>query len=78
MLLPVKPEPTTSPINDNGRGGIVTGTVVTFVTSPLLFTVTIGMVLPLPNVPGAKFTVLSVRAATPGPEAVPSPDKPVM
>lgn len=78
ILLPVNPEPTTSPMNDNGRGGMVTGTGVIFVTKPFEFTVTIGMVLPLPNVPGAKFTVVSVIAATPGPEAVASPDKPVM
>ena len=78
MLLPVNPEPTTSPIKFSGRGGMVTGTGVMFVTKPFAFTVTIGMVLPLPNVPGAKFTVVSVIAATPGPEAVASPDKPVM
>jgi hypothetical protein len=78
MLVPVNPEPTTSPMKLSGRGGNVIGTGVMFVTSPLLFTVTIGIVLPLPNVPGAKFTVLSVIAATPGPEAVASPDKPVM
>ena len=78
MLLPVNPEPTTSPINVSGRGGSVIGTGVMFVTNPFAFTVTIGMVLPLPNVPEEKFTVLSVITATPGPEAVASPDKPVM
>mgnify|MGYP007090449004 CR=1 FL=1 len=78
MLLPVNPEPTTSPMNVSGRGGKFIGVGVMFVTKPFAFTVTIGMVLPLPNVPEAKFTVANVIAATPGPEAVASPDKPVM
>ena len=78
MLLPVNPEPTTSPTKVIGSGGRFIATGVMFVTSPLLFTVTIGMVLPLPNVPEEKFTVASVIAAIPGPEAVASPDKPVM
>jgi hypothetical protein len=78
ILLPVNPEPTTSPIKLSGSGGIVTGTGVMFVTSPLLFTVTIGMVFPLPNVPGAKLTVANVAAATPGPVADTSPESPVM
>ena len=78
ILVPVNPEPTTSPINVSGSGGMVTGTGVMFVTKPFAFTVTIGMVLPLPNVPEEKFTVANVIAATPGPEAVASPDKPVM
>ena len=78
MLVPVNPDPTTSPMKFNGNGGMVTGTGVMFVTKPFAFTVTIGIVLPLPNVPEAKFTVANVIAATPGPEAVASPDKPVM
>jgi hypothetical protein len=78
MLLPVNPDPTTSPINVSGSGGIVTGTGVMFVTKPFAFTVTIGIVFPLPNVPEAKFTVASVIAATPGPEAVASPESPVI
>jgi len=78
ILLPVNPDPTTSPIKFSGSGGMVTGTGVMFVTSPLLFTVTIGMVFPLPNVPEEKFTVANVAAATPGPEASTSPDRPVI
>ena len=78
ILLPVDPDPTTSPMKVIGSGGKFIGVGVMFVTSPLLFTVTIGMVFPLPNVPEAKFTVFSVIAATPGPEAVASPDKPVI
>lgn len=78
MLLPVDPDPTTSPMKVIGSGGMVTGIGVMFVTSPLLFTVTIGMVFPLPNVPEEKLTVANVAAATPGPDANTSPDKPVM
>jgi hypothetical protein len=78
MLLPVDPEPTTSPTKVNDIGGKFIGVGVMFVTSPFAFTVTIGIVLPLPNVPEAKFTVANVIAATPGPEAVASPDKPVI
>ena len=78
ILLPVDPDPTTSPMKVIGSGGKFIGVGVMFVTSPLLFTVTIGMVLPLPNVPEAKLTVVNVIAATPGPEAVASPDKPVI
>ena len=78
MLLPVNPDPTTSPIKVNDIGGKFIGVGVMFVTSPLLFTVTIGMVFPLPNVPEEKFTVANVAAATPGPDANTSPDKPVM
>lgn len=75
--VPVRPEPTTSPIKFNVCGGNETGTVVILVTNPLLFTVTTGINVPLPNVPGAKLTVVSVNTPTPGPLAVPSPDRPV-
>jgi len=74
---PVNPDPTTSPVNVMGCGGITIGVGVILVTSPLLLTVTIGMVEPLPNVPGAKFTCANVRVPTPGPLAVPSPARPV-
>ena len=78
MLLPVNPDPTTSPMKFSGNGGIVTGTGVMFVTKPFAFTVTIGMVFPLPNVPEEKFTVANVAAATPGPDASTSPESPVI
>ena len=41
MLLPVNPEPTTSPIKFSGSGGMVTGTGVMFVTKPFAFTVSL-------------------------------------
>jgi len=69
----VKPDPTTSPVNRSGCGGMTIGVGVMFVTRPLPLTVTMGIVEPLPNVPGAKFTCASVRVPTPGPFAVPSP-----
>jgi len=77
IFPPVNPDPTTSPVNVIGCGGITIGVGVMLVTRPLLLTVTIGMVEPLPNVPGAKFTVARVRVPTPGPLAVPSPVRPV-
>ena len=78
MLLPVNPDPTTSPMKFNGNGGIVTGTGVMFVTKPFALTVTIGMVLPLPKVPEEKFTVANVAADAPGPDANTSPVSDVM
>lgn len=76
-VLPVNPEPVTSPTKFNGCGGTTIGVCVTFVTRPLLLTVMIGIVDPFPKVPGEKFTVVNVNTPTPGPLAVPSPDRPV-
>lgn len=65
-------------MNDNGCGGTTKAVGVTFVTSPLAFTVITGTVLALPNVPGEKLTVANVIAAAPGPDAVASPVSDVM
>ena len=70
---PVIPVPVTSPTNMRDADGIVMRVSTTFVTSPLPFTVILGTIVEVPNVPIVAFTVANVKAADPGPLAVPSP-----
>ena len=78
VVLCVEPVPTTYPVNVIACGGTTNCVVVRFVTSPLELTVTTGITWPAPNVPGFRFTVLSVKATAPGPVATPSPERDVM
>ena len=70
---PVIPDPVTSPVNIRTPEGTVMRVLTTFVTSPLLFTVILGTIVEVPNVPIVAFTVANVNTADPGPLAVPSP-----
>lgn len=53
--------------------GATTALPLAAVKRPFPFTVSEGIDVELPNVPVFEFTVASVRAALPGPEAAPSP-----
>lgn len=75
---PVVPEPVTSPWKTRISEGIGMSVEVTAVTLPFASTVMRGTCVAFPYVPGLALTVANVRAATPGPVAVPSPERAVM
>ena len=58
--------------------GILIGDDVMFVTNPLPFTVTTGITVDEPKVPGEEFTVDRVNGTLPGPLATPSPNNPLI
>lgn len=67
-----------SVVPDNVPAGATTTLVEAAVINPFAFTVKEGIAVEDPNEPVFEFTVANVKAALPGPAAVPSPVKAVM